>query len=89
MSKRVLCRRGSRNCAAPRPAIADKCRELQLIAKAPSLRADNDENPAPTKGSESAPGFAGPAAGRHYQEYVTEFRDEIEHLPGAGAHRQT
>jgi thiol-disulfide isomerase/thioredoxin len=32
-------------------------------------------------------GFAGPATGRHYQEYVTEFRDEVEHLLAGTAHR--
>jgi thiol-disulfide isomerase/thioredoxin len=30
-------------------------------------------------------GFAGPATGRHYQEYVTEFRDEVERLLAGNA----
>lgn len=32
-------------------------------------------------------GFAGPATGRHYDEHVEEFRDEVERLlAGDGAH---
>jgi len=34
-------------------------------------------------------GFAGPATGRHYQEYVTEFRDEVEHLLAGDARSLT
>jgi hypothetical protein len=30
-------------------------------------------------------GFAGPATGRHYDEHVKEFRDEVEQLLAAQA----